>query len=321
MSEPTFQRIEHCPVCLSTQCKDYLEIPYVGANVQEFLFRYYKLSERFGEEAYREFFDNHSFILSECRSCGVHFQRNRPSTDLAALVYDTWIGAVSSGSNAFERYGLSAVQHYVSEAMRLVAFAKRSSGVETLANLRAVDYGMGNGGFAMALKSCLVEVYGTEFSETRRSFAQKNGIQTFEIGEPLPKKHFHLINTEQVMEHLPNPNEVLAQFSEALAPGGILKISVPLSRSLESGDREIDWTAGRYAARSPTPLQPIEHLQYYARSSFAVIAERFGFERVHMPISYHFMYGLNWTFRGAIKNIGRAFLHEKRRNYVLLRKA
>ncbi len=122
------------------------------------------------------------------------------------------------------------------------------------------------------------------------------------------------------MEHLPDPNEALGQFSEALVPGGILKISVPLSHSLESGDKEIDWMAGRYAARSPTPLQPIEHLQYYARSCYEIIAKRFGFERVHMPISHYFIYGLNWTIGGAIKNIGRAFLHERQRNYVLLRK-
>lgn len=320
MSSPEFEEIEYCPVCLEKNYEDYLSISYIDSEVQCFLFRYYNLEKRFDKKVYIELFEKQNYILSRCRSCGVHFQRNRPNSDLSALVYDTWIGSSASGWRAFERYGLHTVQHYVSEALRLVAFSKKSSGVEKLTELRALDYGMGNGGFAMALKSCLVDVSGTEFSEVRRAFAEKNGISTYGIGEQLPEDSFHLINTEQVMEHLPNPHETLTQFSEALVPGGILKISVPLSKSIEKGDRDIDWRAGRYAPRSPTPLQPIEHLQYYVRDSYAVIAESFGLSRVHMPFSYHLRYGLNWTPKGFVKNIGRAFLHEKHRNYVLLKK-
>lgn len=320
MIAATFHKIDHCPVCLGSDCEDYLNLPYVASDVQGFLFRYYKLDKRFGIEAYEQTFSGQDYILATCRTCGVHFQRNRPDAALATIVYDEWIGAAASGRRAFERYGLTTVQHYVSEALRLVAVAQKMSGTARLTDLRTLDYGMGNGGFAMALKSCLVDVSGAEFSEVRRAFAEENGISTFGVGEPLPDQHFHLINTEQVMEHLPNPHEVLGQFANALVPGGLLKISVPLSKSIEAGDREIDWHAERYAPRSPTPLQPLEHLQYYKRSSYETLEKLFGFRRVHIPFSYHLRYGLNWTLKGAIKNIGRAFLHERQRNYVLLQK-
>lgn len=319
VSEARLESIDLCPLCRSDAVTNYLQVPYVDSELEAFLFRYYNLGERFGKVAYREIFDGHSYILSRCESCRLRFQKNRPNATLLEIVYDTWIGSTASGRSAFSRYTLDVVQHYLSEALRLIAFIQHKTGTK-LSELRALDYGLGNGGFALALKSTCIEVSGFEFSEIRRSFAESNGIKTYRTDEEIPVCSFHLINTEQVMEHVPTPHDLIARFSNALVPGGILKISVPLSKSINAGDESINWSAGRYERKSPTALQPLEHLQYYPPESYDQISEQFGFKRVHMPFSYHIKYGLNWSATGTIKNFGRAFMHESMRNYVLLQK-
>ena len=204
--------------------------------------------------------------------------------------------------------------------MKLISFAKISTQTHEFPKVRVLDYGMGNGFFALALKSFLVDVSGAEFSLERIKFGNENGIKSFHVNENLPKNYFDLINTEQVMEHVPYPRELLKRLVESLKVGGILKISVPHSRSLEKKDFTINWRAERYADRSPMPLAPLEHLQYFPKVSRAVIAQDHGLKLVRLPRHFHLRYGTNWGFRGIVRNIGRTFLLSKMRNYCLYKK-
>lgn len=212
------------------------------------------------------------------------------------------------------------VQHYMSEAVKLVTFALESTETHELPELRVLDHGMGNGFFALALKACLTEVTGTEFSSDRLDFGKSNGIKTLHIDASLPENYFSLINTEQVMEHVPNPKNTIAKLVRSLKSGGIIKISVPNSRSIEKGDYNIDWKASRYSARSAMPLAPLEHLQYFPRSCRQIIAQDHGLEVVEIPRHYHIKHGTNWDLRGTIRNLGRTLFLRSMRNYFLFRK-
>ena len=98
---------------------------------------------------------------------------------------------------------------------------------------------MGKGGFSLALKACFVNVTGSEYADHLLNWGQQNGIQTLSANTNLPSEKFHLINTEQVMEHVISPAETLEKLVKALTPGGLIKISVPFSSSLEAEDTKI----------------------------------------------------------------------------------
>jgi SAM-dependent methyltransferase len=315
-----FAEIDECPVCGDSAISDYLRMPYCGSDVEEYLIRYYRLGGEESRARYAQIFCDQDYVLSSCSRCGSSFQRNRPGPNILRLVYDHWISSNASGLAAAASLKLHDVQHYMSEAIKLTEFAMQSTGVSELPRLRVLDHGMGNGFFALSLKACLAEVWGTEFAQNRLRFAGENGIRALDISEELPESYFHFINTEQVMEHVSSVRETIAKLVRALAPGGILKVSVPQSTSIENGDKRIDWLAGKYARNSPMPLAPLEHLQYYPRSSRKVIAFDHGLDILQLPRWYHIRFGNNWSARGIERNLGRLVLMNRMRNYFIFRK-
>jgi len=299
---------------------DYLRLPFCKSDVEDYLFRYYDKSGSMDRAIYGEIFLEQNYILAKCKRCGVAFQRNRPGPNISKIVYDLWISSKSSGLSAALNLSSVDVLHNFSEAIKLVTLASKSTGVNALPEIRALDHGMGNGFFALAMKACLIDVTGTEFSSDRLEFGRNNGIKTLHVNEKLPYNYFDLINTEQVMEHVPDPRETIEKLSKSLKKGGILKISVPHSASIEKADLKINWHARRYAPNSPMPLAPLEHLQYYPRSCRKIIACDYDLDIIKMPFYYHLIYGNRWNISGAIRNIGRAFFLNSYRNYFLFRK-
>lgn len=318
---PDFTEIDNCPVCGHGDIEDYMRMPYCASDVEEYLFGYYAESGAMNRKEYAKFFHGQFYTLSKCKRCTAAFQRNRPGPNVSDLVYNHWIPERRSGVLASAKLTLKDVQHYMSEAVKLISLSMRSTGIDALPRVRVLDHGMGNGFFCLALKACFVEVWGTEFASGRIEFGRQNSIKTLNVSDELPENYFHLINTEQVMEHVPDPRQTIARLVKSLTKGGILKISVPNSYSIEKGDMTIDWRASRYARRSPMPLAPLEHLQYYSRNCRRIIAEDHGLDLVELPRSYHLQYGNNWSVRGSVRNIGRLLFLNSMRNYFLLRKS
>jgi SAM-dependent methyltransferase len=315
-----FTRIAQCPICQSSDIEEFLELPYKGGVIERYIDNHYNLNRRGLIREYEHYTGGAVYVLASCHTCHCAFQVNRPNEELLGVVYESWIGEQSSAERAWEKLNLADSQHHFSEALKLVSLVLRLNSHLRPAHLNALDYGLGNGVFALALKACLVNAHGFEFSDIRLKFAERNGIEMIQRGDQLPSSHFHLINTEQVMEHVSDPHALITTLVDALAPGGILKVSVPLSRSLEKGDKSIVWSAERYAYGSPMPLFPLEHLQYFSRRTHVDISKRCNLRRIHIPKTFHLRYGLNWTISGAGKNIGRALFQERFRNYALFQK-
>jgi len=309
-----------CPICCGAHITERISLPYCGSEVENYLYNYYRLSNKLAKDEYYRKFKNVDYIICECEFCGAYFQKQRPGPATLAMLYDEWISSESSGKSAFEKMSLRDPLHYFSEAAKLVTLAMESCSVRHLPRLKVLDFGMGNGGFALALKACLVDVSATELANERLAFGRSLGINMLEIDASLPDNYYHLINTEQVMEHVVDPKNLLERMAGALAPGGLLKISVPHSESLEAGDYRINWSAPRFGRNSPMPLAPLEHLQYFCRKTRKVLAEQLKMKLVELPARYHIIYGTNWDSTGTIRNFGRALLHKRKRNYFLLQK-
>jgi SAM-dependent methyltransferase len=100
---------------------------------------------------------------------------------------------------------------------------------------RVLDIGCGNGTELYKLKLMGWEAYGVEIEPEASELARSKGLSVF-TGD-LHKAHypdhfFHVVRMSFVLEHLPNPKEVLLEIKRILMPEGRIYISVQNARSL-----------------------------------------------------------------------------------------
>ena len=319
--EYAFSERTACPACGSTDLETVCSLDYMKDPVRGYVTRFYKLDERLSPKGYAERFNNAKYELCHCGNCQVVFQTYVPNDVLLSEVYSDWMMADGTGA-ALSQAALSQEdhRHYVSEALRLSAFLLDKTQKSVPSELQALDYGLGKGGFAMALLGVGMKVYGYDFAEDRQKAGSENGVRMISP-EDLDTLSFDFINTEQVFEHLPKPDVVFEKLCDALVPGGILKVSVPFSSSMEGGDYTIDWTASKYAKRSVNPVSPLEHLQYFKRPSLNVLAKRHGMREVHIGWRDEINSFVDMARpKRVLRQIGGMMIKDRVRNYYLFQK-
>jgi 2-polyprenyl-3-methyl-5-hydroxy-6-metoxy-1,4-benzoquinol methylase len=88
----------------------------------------------------------------------------------------------------------------------------------------------------------------------------------------LEKEQFHFIRLRDVIEHLPNPYEVLLEIKRLLVPGGGLLVSSPNEGSLPSMIRQLCGFRRRVVATVPPP----HHLHGFNKLTLKRILQRVG---------------------------------------------
>lgn len=306
-----------CPVCKASSYDVLIDKAYSDSVIKNYLINYYNLSDRGLHKNYDELTCDARYVLKKCNNCSAVFQSFYPDEVFSQIIYSEWIDSPATRKSDETRATFLDTKHYMSEAIKLTALALRKTGKARPSQLRVLDFGMGRGGFAMALKACGCVTYGYDFSKDRQQIGNGLGITVVGLKE-IEMLDFDLINTEQVFEHLPDPLGTARTLAAALRHNGILKISVPFNRWLEKGDFVINWNASRYARNSPIPNAPLEHLQYYRRPSLDYLGRHIGLSRIRIPIADHLNYSLDWlNVRHAAKNLVRATAMERFRNYYL----
>lgn len=136
-----------------------------------------------------------------------------------------------------------------------------------------LDVGCGSGLSLLEAKSLGAEAFGVEADPNVRRIADELGIQVH-IGSlhdsPFPGKKFDLIVLNQVIEHIPEPEQILQQLKEYLRPDGRIVLVFPNRRSLWqwlAGDKWINWHI---------PY----HLHHFDANGFRVLAQRLGYRVV-----------------------------------------
>jgi SAM-dependent methyltransferase len=100
---------------------------------------------------------------------------------------------------------------------------------------RLLDIGCGNGTELYKLKRMGWKSYGVEIDDEASERARSKGISVFTgdlFGANYPDHFFHVVRMSFVLEHLPNPKEVLIEIKRILMPKGRIYISVQNARSL-----------------------------------------------------------------------------------------
>ncbi|QNN67024.1 methyltransferase domain-containing protein [Sphingomonas lutea] len=206
-----FETRSSCPACGSPESRRRFAARFDQPPIAGFISSFYKIDPARLDGTYD---------ARQCTACGTFFQAEVGNDALLEQLYTHWVFEIGDPMRdphyAFDvtHPALSRDGH---ELMTAAAVLGRD-----LQAMRTLDFGMGWAGWARVAKSLGCDSYGHELSADRVAYAATHGIKPFD-----PKLTYHFINTEQVFEHLTDPLGAAHMLAGVLAPGGILKISLP----------------------------------------------------------------------------------------------
>jgi SAM-dependent methyltransferase len=162
---------------------------------------------------------------------------------------------------------------------------------------RLLDVGCGPGFFLKTAKDRGWRVLGIEPSRKAAAHARGLGLEVVEgffNAKTAPHLgRFDAVHLNNVLEHVPNPMEVVALARDLLAPGGLLCLNVPN-----------DFTPFQESARAALALPewwvaPPHHLNYFDFATLDHLVSRFGFEvrerSTSFPMELFLLMGLDYT--------------------------
>jgi SAM-dependent methyltransferase len=252
-----------CPSCLGSAFQVVYAQPYSSDGIQAYLDRQYDGNAT-------DAADDAEYTQAKCAQCGLVYQVHVPNDALLAQVYGPW-----SRGTALEvehrNYSLDEYRYLSQQVQFVIEHFGRAP-----AQLEVLDFGFGWAHWARMAMGFGCNVSGVELSEERKDYARRFGIQVLEQ-EELPQGRFHFINTEQVFEHLVQPREVLQQLVRSLAPGGVIKISVPdcvsALKKIQHGAR-----FETLGADDQMQIAPLEHINSFDASSLVNLGRECGLE-------------------------------------------
>lgn len=301
--EDLFVERDRCPACDGARLTEIYTADLLDPNIRVYL------ASKIREPAMLESFRGVSYTLLKCGSCGLVFQHNILSDDhLPQLYAEEWM------PRAYD----TAAELFAYNANEL--WTIRSLFDKPVRDVRVLDFGLGTARWAKVAKAIGFDVYGTDLIQSLLDDARLNGIKTLSIDE-IANHQFDFINTEQVFEHLPRPGETLAELTDRLRPGGIIKISVPDGRDIEKRLPMMDWSAPRHSKRFLIPVTPLVHINTFDYDVIRRIGEHHGLRAVEPKLRQEY-----WVIDASSpKNLGRSLLRPiarrlRRRAYALLKK-
>ncbi len=137
---------------------------------------------------------------------------------------------------------------------------------------RLLDVGCGNGQFLLQMQACGWEVEGVDFDPKAVEQARDKHGLTMYAGElrevAYAQDAFDAITLNHVIEHLPEPIEVLTECRRILRPGGHLVVITPNVNS---------WGRRRFTSHW-RGLEPPRHLFLFSPHTLAAVATKVGFD-------------------------------------------
>lgn len=212
-----------------------------------------------------ECFSDLTLGLRKCR-CGMIFASPRPTVELLNAFYSgngyschSLEGSASSGAAA--RHLLDAVEG------RLPAGVGKS----------LLDYGAGSGALLLAAHGW--EKFAFEPGQKGLESCRMNGLEATDDVMAIPRNRFGLITLHHVLEHIPNPLEVLEGLHAFSVPNGLLYIGVPNAHAMRAR-LALPFLSRRFNVDERYRAFPL-HLHYYTRQTLARMLARSGWKVVH----------------------------------------
>lgn len=266
---------EICPVCFcdettAIQTKDYCE-----RQIRDYLINFYSPQGK----VELEFLDGAQYILQECSSCELIYQRFIPNNELTFRLYEKWIDPKVVYEMYERSYPLSYYTYYASIVEAIINHFGKNPG-----QLKVLDFSMGWGNWARMAKAFGCEVYGTELSPTRIAHAEKHGIQILSSDKIWAYK-FDFINADQIFEHIPEPAKTLDYLKQSLKSQRIIRICVPDGINIKEKLKKQNWTADKDSPDSLNEVAPLEHINCFNQRSLLTLGQRAGLRSINICYS------------------------------------
>jgi hypothetical protein len=254
-----------CPACAHGEPK-----VFIGPDTDR-LARFHDLSRI----KYNRFLDGWERVLSlqvlECPRCGHLWHHAQPDPDSLFGMYDA---AVALRPHAATTSMAPAVRRQLLALYRLV---RR----QAVSEPTFLDYGSGKGAWAELASKCGFAVWAYEPSLNRSASGPKLPKCRFlNRAEDLKGNKYDLINLEQVLEHTPQPLQVLRSLKALSHPRTLVRISVPnIGRIKRRKDFLADYP---FNGKTMHPMSPFEHLQGFSWKSFRMMVNLSGLAEVDL---------------------------------------
>jgi methionine biosynthesis protein MetW len=151
---------------------------------------------------------------------------------------------------------------------------------------RVLDVGCGTGEFACALRNSLnCDLLGIEPHEGRAARARQYNLRVitgFVTHEVLAaEKPFDVLTFMDVLEHVPDPVELLTTASASLKGGGLIVVSVP---NVAHWTVRLKLLVGRFDYQS-SGIMDATHLRWFTRKTIADVLRAAGLRIQHQDVS------------------------------------
>jgi len=203
--------------------------------------------------------------LCKCPSCRVIFAEDyaKDRSHLYDSKYAAWGGEGEEKEKEISKSKKKAFQRQLTEVLKITSPEGK----------KLLDIGTGPGYLLECAKKVGFEVWGTEISRESGGAAEKKFPGKIYFGKlsgaKYPKNHFDVVAMTDVLEHLCDPHETVAEVERILKPGGHLLIISPNSQSLTRKILGRNWFQYKY-----------EHVLYFNKKSLEYLLERHNFSVV-----------------------------------------
>lgn len=226
------------------------------------------------------------FPTVRCRQCGLIYITPRPSVAAIGAYYPDEYSPYLR-QNQVETSAWTRLNHQLAMRKRTKLIQKQLPQPG-----RVLDVGCATGSFLVALREIGWQVEGIEFNPYAAEYAREQHGLDVTTGEllhsNLPAQQFDLVVFWDVLEHVHQPRETLAEAARIIKPGGTLLLVLPNPESLEAG-----WF-GPYWAGWDTP----RHLYIYTRS----VIKRFLSQTGWTVTSTSCLTGRIWLFNLSLEH-------------------
>lgn len=205
------------------------------------------------------------FNLFRCSDCGLIFLHPVPES----------IGVYDDSYFSGAEKGFGYVDYDADKEPMIPTFNKyldilRDMGVK---EGKLLDIGAATGFFMNIAKARGFNVTGVEFSNFAAEKGRKLGLNLITgdlISQKFSDESFDIITMFDVIEHVPNPKEVISEVNRILKKGGVVVINTPDVESLWAKVLGKHWQL----------IMPPEHINYFSPKNLGNYLSQNGFEVV-----------------------------------------
>ena len=201
---------------------------------------------------------HHFEMMITCETCGTLYAEWLPDKT-EAVDYDAYY----TSSNL-------AVSPFISKRVEEIV-----SGFSAYRETnRLLEIGFGSGAMLRAAARAGWSAEGVEVSRTAVEHVRKDGLKVFcgELSEAgYSSGHFDVVIASELLEHVSEPQDMVAEIARILRPGGLLWATTPHIQGLSSRLLGLHWTT----------VSP-DHLHLFSRAGITRLLRSVGFRQVRI---------------------------------------